>query len=76
VKKVQDKLLSLKNDLVFQELLGNPKNKLITGHLLSLILNRKVSNVNLNLNKRMLEYRATMYSNKLSSGNTMVKIYR
>lgn len=68
MKKVQDKLLSLKNDLVFQELFGNPKNKLITGHLLSLILKRKVSNVNLDLNKRMLEYWATMYSNKLSSG--------
>ena len=108
MKKVQDKLLSLKNDLVFQELFGNPKNRLITGHLLSLILNRKVSNVNLDLNKRMLgkradskvyrldlrvkfndgedcnielqvkqfafmpermlEYWATMYSNKLSSG--------
>ena len=40
-----DKLLSLKNDLVFQELFGNPKNKLITGHLLSLILGKEVYNV-------------------------------
>ena len=40
-EKVPDKLLELKNDLVFQELFGNPKNSQITGHLLSLILKRK-----------------------------------
>ena len=49
-----DKLLELKNDLVFQELFGNPKNSQITGHLLSLILKREVRNVDLDVNKRML----------------------
>ena len=49
-----DKLLSLKNDLVFQELFGNPKNKLITGHLLSLILGKEVYNVDLDVNKQLL----------------------
>lgn len=49
-----DKLLELKNDLVFQELFGNPKNNQITGHLLSLILKREVYNVDLDANKRML----------------------
>lgn len=49
-----DKLLELKNDLVFQELFGNPKNSQITGHLLSLILKREVYNVDLDVNKRML----------------------
>lgn len=48
------KLLELKNDLVFQELFGNPKNSQITGHLLSLILKREVYNVDLDANKRML----------------------
>jgi len=51
---VPDKLLELKNDLVFQELFGNPKNSQITGHLLSLILKREVYNVDLDANKRML----------------------
>lgn len=46
-----DKLLELKNDLVFQELFGNPKNNQITGHLLSLILKREVYNVDLDANK-------------------------
>ena len=49
-----DKLLDLKNDLVFQELFGNPKNSQITGHLLSLILKREIYNVDLDANKLML----------------------
>ena len=35
-------LLNLTKDLVFQELFGKQKNKDITAHLLSLILNRKI----------------------------------
>ena len=55
VKEIaENKLLELKNDLVFQELFGKQKNSEITGHLISLILERKVKNVNLDLNKRML----------------------
>ena len=55
VKKIEEnKLLDLKNDLVFQELFGKQKNSEITGHLISLILEREVKNVNLDLNKRML----------------------
>ena len=41
-EKLPDKLLDLKNDLVFQELFGNPKNDKITGHLLSLILKKEI----------------------------------
>ncbi len=48
-----DKLLNLKLDIVFQELFGNPKNADITGHLLSLILKRKIYNVDLDANKRL-----------------------
>ena len=55
VKKIKpDKLLELKNDLVFQELFGNPKNNQITSHLLSLILKREVYKIDLDVNKRML----------------------
>ena len=53
-KIAENKLLELKNDLVFQELFGKQKNSEITGHLISLILEREVKNVNLDLNKRML----------------------
>lgn len=49
-----DKLLNLKNDVVFQKLFGNPKNKEITGHLLSLILKREINNVDLDANKIMI----------------------
>lgn len=49
-----DKLLELKNDVVFQKLFGNPKNKEITGHLLSLILKREINNVDLDANKVMI----------------------
>lgn len=49
-----DKLLELKNDLVFQELFGKQKNSQITAHLLSLILNKEIHNIDLDVNKRML----------------------
>ena len=36
VKKIMpDKLLELKNDLVFQKIFGTQKNKLITSHFIS-----------------------------------------
>ena len=44
----------LKNDIVFQELFGRQKNCEITKHLISLILGRKISNIELDVNKRML----------------------
>lgn len=47
-------LLELKNDLVFQELFGRQKNSKITRHLISLILQREIRNLNLDVNKRML----------------------
>ena len=50
-----DKLLELKNHLVFQELFGNPKNSEVTAHLLSLILNKEVYNIDLDVNKRMIK---------------------
>ena len=49
-----DKLLDLKNDLVFQRLFGNPKNKEVTSHLLSLILKREIYNIDLDANKIFL----------------------
>ena len=60
-----DKLLDLKNDLVFQELFGNPKNDKITGHLLSLILKREIHNVDLDVNKRMLGNRPDSKTGRL-----------
>lgn len=48
-----DKLLELKNDLVFQELFGKQKNSKITAHLLSLILGKEIHEVDLDANKRM-----------------------
>lgn len=60
-----DKLLELKNDLVFQELFGNPKNSQITAHFLSLILKRKVYNVDLDANKRMLRNRPDLKVGRL-----------
>lgn len=58
-------LLELTNDLVFQELFGKSKNKDITGHLLSLILNREISNVDLDANKRMLGNRENAKTGRL-----------
>lgn len=104
-----DKLLELKNDMVFQEVFGKQKNSLLTAHLISLIIGRKIHNIDLDANKmmlgkrkeaktgrldirakfndgedcnielqvvpykymskRMLEYWAIMYGNKMSSGD-------
>lgn len=60
-----DKLLNLSNDIVFQELFGNPKNSKITAHLLSLILNRKIHNIDLDVNKRMLGNRPNSKTGRL-----------
>ena len=37
-EKMPDKLLELKNDLVFQKVFGVQRNSLITGHFLSLFI--------------------------------------
>ena len=46
-KWLPDKLLELKNDLVFQKVFGMQKNSVITGHFLSLILGREIHNIDL-----------------------------
>ena len=51
---MEKKLLKPRNDLVFQKLFGEQKNKEITGHLLSLILGKEVYNVDLDVNKQMI----------------------
>ena len=53
-----DKLLELKNDLVFQKIFGVQKNSNITAHFLSLILGRKIHDVSVDANKRMLRNRS------------------
>lgn len=63
--KVPDKLLDLKNDLVFQELFGKQKNCQITSHLLSLILKRDIFNIDLDANKRMLGNRQNSKTGRL-----------
>lgn len=60
-----DRLLGLKNDLVFQELFGKQKNSEITAHLLSLILGREISKIDLDANKRMLGDRANSKTGRL-----------
>ena len=60
-----DKLLDLKNDLVFQRLFGKQENKKITQHLLSLILGREVKNIDLDVNKRMLGKRKDSKTGRL-----------
>ena len=59
------KLLNLTKDLVFQELFGKQKNKDITAHLLSLILKRKIKNINLDVNKRMIGNRENAKTGRL-----------
>ena len=59
------KLLNLTKDLVFQELFGKQKNKEITSHLLSLILKRKIKNINLDVNKRMVGNRENAKTGRL-----------
>ena len=60
-----DKLLELKNDLVFQELFGKQKNSDITCHFLSLILNKEIHNIDLDVNKRMLGNRPNSKTGRL-----------
>ena len=60
-----DKLLELKNDLVFQELFGKQKNSDITCHFLSLILNKEIHNIDLDVNKRMLGNRPDSKTGRL-----------
>lgn len=60
-----DKLLELKNDMVFQEVFGKQKNSLITGHLISLIIGREIYNVDLDANKRMLGNRRNSKTGRL-----------
>ena len=60
-----DKLLELKNDLVFQKVFGIQKNSLITGHFLSLILGKEINNVDLDVNKRMLGKRENSKTGRL-----------
>ncbi len=62
---MSNKLLELKNDLVFQKLFGKPKNSQITAHLLSLILNREIYNIDLDVNKRMLGNRKDSKAGRL-----------
>lgn len=59
------RLLELTRDLVFQELFGKQKNKEITAHLLSLILNREIKNIDLDVNKRMLGNRKNSKTGRL-----------
>ena len=59
------KLLELTKDLVFQELFGKQKNKDITAHLLFLILNREIKNIDLDVNKRMLGNRKNSKTGRL-----------
>ena len=58
-------LLNLTKDLVFQELFGKQKNKDITAHLLSLILDREIKNIDLDVNKRMLGNRENSKTGRL-----------
>ena len=60
-----DKLLKLKNDLVFQELFGKSKNSQITAHFLSLILGKEIHNIDLDVNKRMLGNRQDSKTGRL-----------
>ena len=65
MRKISGELLNLTKDLVFQELFGKQKNKDITAHLLSLILNRKIKNIDLDVNKRMLGNRKNSKTGRL-----------
>lgn len=65
MRKVPDKLLELKNDLVFQELFGKQKNSKITSHFLSLILEREIKDIDLDANKRMLGNRINAKTGRL-----------
>ncbi len=60
-----DKLLELKNDLVFQKIFGIQKNSSITGHFLSLILGREIHNIDVDVNKRILGSRVNSKTGRL-----------
>lgn len=62
---MQDKLLELKNDMVFQEVFGKQKNSELTGHLISLIIGREIQNINLDANKIMLGNRKNSKTGRL-----------
>ena len=51
---MSDKQLSLKGDIVFQQMFGKPSNAEITKHFISLVLEREISDIDLDVNKRML----------------------
>ena len=61
----EKKLCDLKHDIVFQELFGKQKNSDITAHLLSLILEKDIKNINLDVNKRMLGNRIDSKTGRL-----------
>ena len=65
MRKISGELLNLTKDLVFQELFGKQKNKDITAHFLSLILNREIKNIDLDVNKRMLGNRENSKTGRL-----------
>lgn len=52
--KSKNELLKLKNDIVFQEVFGKQKNSEITKHLISLILQREIDNIELDTNRIMI----------------------
>ena len=62
---IDKKLLDLKNDIVFQELFGKQKNSKITEHLLTLILEREIKGIDLDVNKRMLGNRQDSKTGRL-----------
>ena len=62
---IDKKLLNLKNDIVFQELFGKQKNSKITEHLLTLILEREIKDIDLDVNKRMLGNRQDSKTGRL-----------
>ena len=57
VRKMPDKLLDLKIDLVFQRLFGMQKNSEITSHFFFFILEKEIFNLDLDANKRLLKNR-------------------
>ena len=65
MRKISGELLNLTKDLVFQELFGKQKNKDITAHFLSLILNREIKNIDLDVNKRTLGNRENSKTGRL-----------
>ena len=64
-ENIENTLLDLKIDLVFQKLFGKQKNSEITSHFLSLILDKQVSNIDLDANKRMIGNRKNSKTGRL-----------